>query len=381
MSKPSGPPAWENWKTFDAQDGAIEDAVEYILYSDSRWIGEISEGAGPYRVLNTIGGSQPPAIGHAQPVLALRVDQALDRPPFPNDPSEHVRGTFHGGWIDEEIAALLSLIFSVRCRSGGMWRVFDDGKDPRGSPFTFHLQPPLLARPAGGLPQLPPLPREVRYEGAAKWLNAYRHLPPKRAVVLARAARAFQLGIWSADDDPDLAWLRLISSLEAASKDWLRRSDETDMAVLNRAWPELAALVDQTREELRDPIARLVSEQVKVKSAVIQFVDHFAPDPPAERSEHEYERLDWEQMSVHVAAIYNRRSETLHRAIPLPRSMTVPPRRLPNDPPPAEASFSMGWHDSNWPQETAPMPLWTFTYIVAGALRNWWRALAKDESL
>ncbi len=372
----SGPPAWANWHAFEQEGGSGNGALEYVLYSDSRWVGEVTEGIGPYELLNTIGGPAHPDIGRAQPVLALRAEQALERPPFPEDTTQHIRGTFHGGWIDEEVAALLSLMFTVRCRSGGMWRVFDPGKDPRGKPYTFDLQPPPLASDDSG-PQLPHLPPQVDFEEAVDWLNNYRRLPAKQALTLARVARAFQLGLWSADDDPDLAWLRLISALETAAKAWSGKPKESDMEQLRRTWLELAGLLEKVESELQGQIAALIAPQSKIKNSVLRFIKEFAPEPPSERPR-DFERLDWDKLEGHFAAIYDRRSEMLHEAIPLPVPMTSPVLRFTQEPPWPETSFTTGYYDSNWPQEKAPMPLWAFSYIVAGALRNWWRSLLSE---
>ncbi len=372
----NGPPAWANWRSFD-QGGSDGEVLEYVLYSDCRWVGEITEGIGPYELLNTIGARPHPAIGEAQPVLALRVEQALDRPPSPEDPSRHVPGTFHGGWIDEEVAALLSLILGVRCRSGGMWRSFEPENDPKGKPFTFNLQPPLLAHPQSH-PQLPHLPVEARFEEAIEWLNRYRQLAGQEAVVVARSARAFQLGIWTSDDDPDLSWLRLITALETAAKSWAGKAPEGPVDQLASTWPELAELLRGIDPQPRDQIAALIAPQSRIKRAVLKFVAKFAPGPPELRPR-ELERLDWSRLEEHISAIYDRRSEMLHEAIPLPRSMTTA-HRLTDGPPFTETAFTTGYHDSNWPQTKAPMPLWTFSYIVAGTLRNWWRALGDDDA-
>jgi hypothetical protein len=371
----NGPPAWANWRAFD-EGGSDGEALEYVLYSDCRWVGEITEGLGPYELLNTIGARVHPAIGEAQPVLALRVEQALERPPPPEDLTKHVTGTFHGGWIDEEIAALLSLVLGVRCRSGGMWRSFEPGANPKGKPYTFDLQPPLLARPREQ-PQLPHLPVEARFEKATPWLNHYRELPADQALALARSARAFQLGIWTADDDPDLSWLRLITALETAAKSWAGKARERPLDQLTSTWPELAGALGEVEPGPRDRIASLIAPQSRIKRAVMRFIAEFAPAPPMERPR-KVEQLDWDRLEQHIAAIYDRRSEMLHEAIPLPRSMTGI-HRPSNAPPFTETAFGSMYHDSNWPQEKAPMPLWTFTYIVTGALKGWWRSLGGDE--
>jgi hypothetical protein len=218
---------------------------------------------------------------------------------------------------------------------------------------------------------------EVRLDQARDWLTRYFELPGTMALALARAARAYQLGLWIADDDPDVAWLRMISALEVAAAAWARKSRRPYFDRLNEAWPVLGEQLAPVEEERREAIAKILAGQVRVKTKAVQFIENFAPRPPERRPR--YGQLDWERLGEHVGAVYDRRSELLHSAIPLPLPMTMPPDQ--DDQGifcEGQVALSTSSHDANWPPAAAPMPLWTFAYVVGGALRNWWRTTARS---
>jgi hypothetical protein len=108
----SGPPiGLKNWRAIDG--GAAAGAWgEWVLYSDARIVGEL-RGLGPYELLNLVP-SQDRRPGHALPAIALRMDWVNE---FDIDPlftaTKAITESHHGGWIDDEIAALVSLALVV----------------------------------------------------------------------------------------------------------------------------------------------------------------------------------------------------------------------------------------------------------------------------
>ena len=94
------PAGWRNWRAHSS--GVPEGGtVEFVLHSDSHWVAEITEGLGPYQVLNLVGGGIGTHVGHAHPALALRASYHLEGlgPTFPV-PEKARSGSYHAGWID-----------------------------------------------------------------------------------------------------------------------------------------------------------------------------------------------------------------------------------------------------------------------------------------
>ena len=109
---------------------------------DSRFSGEILA-LGPYAVLNTV------PVDATRPAMALVLRAESRRPVSPTlaADGQHWSKTdvsrYHGGDLDEELAALVSLALGVRCRTGGSVRWFR-GDDAKGNPFEFDHHPPYL---------------------------------------------------------------------------------------------------------------------------------------------------------------------------------------------------------------------------------------------
>ena len=103
-----GPEGWENWKAY-LEDKPPGEAVEVPLYTDSHMISTI-DSLGPYRLLNTVPASWRADAGHAELAVVLRVDVHDDfEPDHRRDDWETADlGSYHGGWLDDEIAALVS---------------------------------------------------------------------------------------------------------------------------------------------------------------------------------------------------------------------------------------------------------------------------------
>lgn len=131
----SGPVSCANWKALE-QHAELKVIVEYPLYTDARIIGEITEGYGPYKFLNTVPGEDRPGL--LTPSIILRAEIYLD-----NDrPQMDVTDTsnYHGGWFSDEIAALVSLFLGVRAKAADESRRFDKNCDPLGRPQAFRFR-------------------------------------------------------------------------------------------------------------------------------------------------------------------------------------------------------------------------------------------------
>ena len=128
--KKAGPAVYENWVASTA-GVASQGAYEFPIISDAHVTAVIEEGFGPYMFLNPV--DFRPGF---RPAIVVRIEDHLVM-----DPKEYAAPMektdeewYHGGWLKEEVAALLSLALGIRSKPGGTTRRFENDRDPRGRP-------------------------------------------------------------------------------------------------------------------------------------------------------------------------------------------------------------------------------------------------------
>jgi hypothetical protein len=285
---------------------------------------------------------------------------------------------WHGGWLPDELAALISLALGIRCRAGGETRAFRLDGDPKGEPVEFAHTPPYrppLRRP----PVLPRVLERHDLADLAGRLPLYVALDSSQARTLLRSARAYQEGIWIAEGDPEQAWLRLISSIETAADYWFH-DDVSDVEVVEAARPELAKiLIDVGGTDHLAQVAAELAPTMRATKKFLSFVEQFLPAPPDDRPDPAFQ-VDWSENAMKAATrkIYSYRSKSLHTASPFPGPMLEGPTRYAHDKPVAEKALGLGaaYGNHTWTAGDLPMLLHTFEHIVRGALLNWWESLA-----
>jgi len=124
MNRILGPPSYENWKSALLEMDVI-DGFEVPLFTDAHITGNIQDGFGPYKFLNPI--AIPTSSDTIIPGVFLRVENYLEL----HIPSTEEMGKtddihYHGGTLQDEIAALSSLILGIRLKSGGITREFNN---------------------------------------------------------------------------------------------------------------------------------------------------------------------------------------------------------------------------------------------------------------
>jgi hypothetical protein len=401
-----GPRGWQNWHA--QRDGRpAHSALEYACYTDAALAGSIEHDLGPYRLLNTLATLANPQPARAQLALVLRVDLHLDEtdepelpPPMrvPDDISEAGdrraldelfagwtdTATYHGGQLDDELAALVSLALGFRLRSGGPIREFrPDNPDPRGRPIGFYHRPPYLPTPQDprGL-VLPDAAAGAELAEVVAPLIRYPDLSAGQAVALVRAARMYQEGLWIAEDDPRQAWLRFVSAIEVAASYWA--VDRPPEEQLRTARPELAALLAAKGEDHLREVAALLTPILGATTKFIRFLVRFAPDPPPERPP-EHQQVDWSsqaRLRKHLGVIYDYRSKDLHAGTPMPQPMCDPPHQDEGLPPseiPLGHWTSIGPEPAFWARKDTPMLLHVFAGMVRRALLAWWTMEGQEK--
>ena len=372
----NAPFSYENWQAHNL-GAALQDSKEYPLFSDTHIIGGKNVPwvkYGPYRLINAFGGatSYP-----ARPAIILRVDNHLNFEMPEMNASNTER--YHGGFLSDEIAALVSLCLGIRLKAGSANRVFWVGGDPKGQPMSLGLSPDPVLPIVRKQPILPRAIAEHNIEDTAI-LGILPNIPASAAGALIRAARLYQEALWIIESTPELSWIMLTSSIETAANYWgVDNSSPLERLKSVNGFQPLVTLIESaTDEKLAGKAARILARFVGSTSRFVGFVMTFLPSPPSARPP-EFSQLSWEPEAMQQAMtkIYGYRSSALHEGRPFPEPMSFPPRTFGLGPVPQEIpeGLAVGSKGSVWMQDDLPMLIHTFEYIVRGALLNWWSSL------
>ena len=367
---PEGPQLWENWQAYDPRTPA-EEAFEVALYSDADLAGRIDAPAWPIDLMSAL---PPLSTGLKLTAVArIRWNTTADYDMTASDTA-----SYHGGGPADEVAALVSLALGVRCRSGGIIRRWLCGDpDPLGTPFEADHRRPYLPEQAGRRALLPGISTTSQHivtrnlEECRPLLDSFANPPGRRATALIRAARQYEHALWVAEDDPNLAWLQLVSALEVATLE-STTVDKSPAERLKTAKPELFEQLLTVGEAHADEIAKELADQVKSTARFLDFMDRFQPDPPEHRPP-PYAQVDWPKMRKHLRQVYGYRSKALHSGTPFPDPMCAAPFKDTDSCPEERPSYiSAGGAGAVWQAKDLPMYLHIFAYITRGALLNWW---------
>jgi hypothetical protein len=332
---PVGPLAHENW--LRAKNGCLPNyAFECPLLSDAAIAGQIETGYGPYQFFNTVA---PP--GSLRPALVMRAEFHLEWN-SEIDWSKTSTERYHGGSLQDELAALLSLSLGVRLKAGGCTRRFLPGGDPRGRPDVgFVEENPVLLKRSTTKPSLPYADHACLNDD--RLLPALPRLSRVAACALVRAARLYQDALWISDSEPQLSWIMLASAIEAAAECWQ---------------------------------AATASGRVGATKKFVAFLVKFRPPPRSPRCDTRAQ-IDWEDNSL-FNKIYDLRSKALHRGTPFPLPMCGVGMHVGSGAYAERPVGDLSAMGAVWREKDTPMLLHTFEYIVRGCLCNWAHTEAGD---
>ncbi len=350
--------------------------------TDSSWVG-------PYRFINTLRDSGARVPNRHRPALVIAVRLHYELPIQPPDWARTDYSSYHGGRIEDELAALLSLLVGIRIKAGGESRY-------GASPVAWSAKPdPLLPEPTA-YPMLPRT-RGTHALGDLRELASFPNLMPDDATALVRAARLYQEAIWISDSAPELSWLMFVSAVEAAAVRWAETEQEAAGSPLDwlRSWRSRLAhrLVRDGSQELAEWVAGQLQRVTGSTGKFVGFIMTFQPAPPPEwerppepgteprdpdtgepRSDRGL-RFRWDEIESAAERIYDYRSKALHEGTPFPAPMCEPPYRVDDvyaEVPPGLATSS---HGAVWLADDLPMLLHTWEYVARGVLLEWWRSL------
>lgn len=363
-----------NWRQY--KPDRIGETFEVSLYSDADITGWVQRPGWPVDLIPTC---TDPASRGLQFALVARVRWCLGPPPA-TVPAETDDKSHYGGEADDEIAALLSLALGVRCRSGGITRHWlrhsgEAQPDPLGYPIEFNHRPPMWTPPLRGRPFLPELPSNVDLGDAVPLLGLLPKISDRKSVALVRAARLYANALWVCDGDPNLAWLQMVSAVEAAAVQ--RSGTKPVWKRVEQEMPDLwKVLLDAGGQQHAENVGAKLADLVRSADRFARFMDEFGPGPPARRPE-DHSQIEWSEVPSRLKTIYAFRSRALHSGIPFPAPMCEPPMTWGTDIPveqPPWVSSQQG--ASVWAAADIPMYMHTFEYLARGALLGWWCSLA-----
>lgn len=372
---PASVPAVQNWKLKNANQPRLS-ISEYPLYTDSHIMGGIRREDWPYAFLNTI--PLRNESGLVQHTITLRVDEYREQatPDF----SKTDNSLYHGGLIEDEIAALASLCLGSRIKAGGMNRVFDAlTDDPLGRPIQWNHKPlPSLTLDKHRL-ILPDVVGTHSLDELTR-LESLPTLNAPQSIALVRAARFYQDALWVAESEPALAWLMLVSALETAANQW-RGENGTAPERLAELKPDLVAgLVASGGDTLVQFVAEQIENTLGATRKFLDFTLTFLPFPPQLRP-NECDRISWESapMKKVLNVVYNYRSAALHGGTPFPAPMCEPPQSYDDSVGYSElgtTALAASSYGGVWKAKDLPINLHAFHYIVRGTLLGWWETIA-----
>ncbi len=379
-----GTPAYANWRAFLENKPSLG-AYEYLMYTDAWITGEVADGLEPYRFFNLIAIEM--RKGRVRPAIALRVSLHADfQTPALDEKTE--RALYHGGGMEDELAALASLKCGVRFRIGGLIREFDIKGDPKGRLHAYGNlpEPPLLIsdkRNVGGLSSSGFILDSATGDhpmAPVKEMETFVTLSSQQAMALVRAARLYQDALWTVESEPNLAWLMLVAAIETAANSFYT-TEQPPLEKLRISRPEFVKYLENIGgEELATKVAKEFAGSIGSTKKFVDFLTQFRPDPPDQRPP-EWCQVKWTPSNLKKVfrRIYTYRSKALHDGIPFPAPMCMPPflgppQKAVAEEKPIGLGHSIGVHV--WQEEDIPILFHTFEYIARNALNAWWAEIA-----
>lgn len=369
-----GTDAWRNWKAYNDGRPEIEN-VDEELHSDRRIVGGPTS-LGPYTLSIIIRAERSDLSLRVGPAVRLHLGVHEHLIPDVVVDGELVKANsdaYHGGTASDEVAALISLDLGVRLRVAGIAQMslIHEGNET-GTPIS--LEVPTLAHPGRRGREFVPAARTRTADlSNLHRVDSFPRIDEKAQVELVRAARAYATGLWWANEDPNLAWLQLVTAVEIGAN-FRQDSTAEPTTLVEQLWPELWSALEPADEPIRVDVAKLLAPQIRAARKFVDFLVSLAPEPPEVRPP--FGELAWDSLKEHARLIYGHRSRALHAGKPFPLPMLEEPRTEENG---ATQEVPYGLNSGGlggvWDAKEAPMLLSTFEYLARGSLLAWWDEL------
>ena len=349
--------------------------LEFPLFTDALVIEEAN--FGPYAFLNTE--DYRDDIVRAAIVLRYAAcDYEAHSEPRTYDES-HTE-IYHGGYPQDELAALASLIFGIRLSAGSVSREFEVHGDPLGRPTERGSRDkPFFRTPRNYV--IPSTASEQHNLQDLQRIEALKDVSQKKAVAVVRSARMYQQALWVAESEPSMTWLLMVSALETAANEWQRAKGDP-VERLKESKPELHKYLSSLSDDsILKKVAEGVADSLGNTKKFVSFVQEFRPGPPPQRPPEKFQfPWDNENWTEALRKIYGYRSKALHEGIPFPALMCSPPIKRPDhlgvcgEFPTVQAHREKG---ASLIRADLPIHLHVFEYVTRNVLLKWWSPAAK----
>lgn len=322
---------------------------EYEVVTDADIVGEFNYG--PYYF--TIWEISDKKEGEARK-LCLRITEPKEGTTKESPKRE---GFYHGGGIADELVALSSLFLRKRLQLGPIVRIDDN---PRLLSFKHdRIDKPLITG-QGDLKELP------QYLGLVEGLDTKFH----QKFILA--VRLYHRAVLLIEEEPDLAYLNLVSAIETLCRDY-----PIENIKLSDLDNELANLVGSINDhKLRANIEKAILKREKlINRRFVKFIeDHTEQDFWRSEEENKKGIINKNNFTEILKKIYSQRSRTLHEGEPFPPHIFEPPFEIFWETPMTEAdidpSESSSAGERKWEQKDfIPNPHF-FEKLVNHALKT-----------
>lgn len=307
----------------DGDDRQFEDH-EYAVIADADIIGEFSTAPFDLKIwqMGTLAPGQERwlCLRIRHPLMTEEENQqwlesSLD--PHQMSKAQRLRAFYHGGGAAEEVVALASLFLRRRLRLGPQVRLDDN--------------PVMFERHFGARTDRRIIEGQSNLAALLPWMELVHNLHSELHLPFVLAVRLYQQALSQFQSAPDLAYLSLVSAVEA-----LANRQKISQPIIADYDQKLATLIDQIEDrELRAQIGERILERLnegKIALRFVQFiVDHVEASfweeqsrPSEAMEETDPQKLrNWglvtsQELGTLMKRVYDQRSKTLHEGRPFP---------------------------------------------------------------
>jgi hypothetical protein len=194
---------------------------------------------------------------------------------------------YHGGYAQDELAALASLIFGIRLSAGSVSREFGVHGDPLGRPTERGSRDkPFFRTPRNYV--IPSTASRQHNLQDLQRIEELKDVSQKKAVAVVRSARMYQQALWVAESEPSMTWLLMVSALETAANEWQRAKGDP-VERLKESKPELHKYLSS----LSTTITGFIPDRLLTRRDQVQADKRLACDPSLRDSPSLFRRGSW----------------------------------------------------------------------------------------
>ncbi|MCD4785155.1 MAG: hypothetical protein K8T10_15170 [Candidatus Eremiobacteraeota bacterium] len=333
-------------RNMEALKKVESDFIEYEITSDADIAGEFAYG--PYRLM--LWDFSEKKDGEERK-LCLRIEKKI--PGRDEDPwkTAEKAAYYHGGGIEGELIAFASLFLRRRFKIGPQVRWNDKPFIKLGYKNQIDGQ---LVEGKSNLTDL------------TQWFKLVENLDGRFHQRYILAVRLYHKAIQMIEEEPDLAYLNLVSAIEV-----LCQKTDIEPISLFEVNPKLAKVLEKVEDlDLRREIEEAaLKRQGFIRRRFVAFILKHVEDSfwkEEKRPEPCYGRIEPEKLEELLKRIYDQRSKTLHNGEPFPPSIFDAPVMG------AEIHFSLGMSkgEKKWePKDYIPNLIF-FERLVNHVLKN-----------